>query len=252
MAARGRTAWVRLAAGGLAAALMTLANSVPASAGIFERLFGGFRHAIEAPQSLPDDVRAFADPSDDMRAAPVPRAEAAPASAYCVRVSDGFYFPVQAHAGVTVAATCRTLCPATETRLYSGSGIDHAVADDGSRYSDLPAAFLYRKTLVAGSTCNGRGPFGLARVDARSDPTLRPGDIVATAQGMVAVSAMKNRRAEFTPAGSYRGLSKGYRDKLAETKIMPPNPGAPHIAIVEFPPPGAVRRDDRRSAELAR
>jgi hypothetical protein len=245
-------ALVHLAAGGVAAALMTLASSAPASAGIFERLFGGFRHAVEAPQRLPDDARAFADPSEDVRVAPVQRAESAPASAYCVRVSDGFYFPVQAHAGVTAAETCRTLCPATETRLYSGGGIDHAVAADGSRYSELPAAFLYRKTLVAGSTCNGRGPFGLAQVDINTDPTLRPGDVVATKDGMMAVTAMKNRRAEFTPARSYRGLSKSHRDKLADLKIMPANPGAPHITAVEFPTPGAVRRDDRRSAELTR
>lgn len=252
MAARGRTVLVRLSAGGLAAAALTLAAMTPASAGIFEFLFGSMQHRAEAPARLPDNASAFADPFAGMRNAPAQPAESGPASAYCVRVRDGFYFPVQAHAGVSAAAACRTLCPASETRLYSGSGIDRAVAADGGRYTDLPAAFLYRKTLVAGSTCNGRDHFGLARVDVKTDPTLRPGDIVATKHGMVAVAAMKNRTAEFTPVNSYRGLSKSSRQALSALKIMPANPGAQQVTPVRFPAAGADRRDDRRSAELTR
>ena len=127
-----------------------------------------------------------------------------------MRTSDGFYFPVQAHAGVSAADACHAFCPASQTRLYSGGSIDHAVAADGSRYADLDTAFLYRKQLVAGSTCNGRDPFGLARVDVNTDPTLRPGDIVATKTGLVAFTGMKNKVADFTPIDSYRGLAKSY------------------------------------------
>ena len=186
-----------------------------------------------------------------MRNAPTsPRGEANPASGYCVRTSDGFFFPVQAHAGVSASDACRTFCPASQTRLYSGGSIDHAVASNGSRYTDLDTAFLYRKQLVAGSTCNGRDAFGLARVDVNSDPTLRPGDVVATKSGLVAFTGMKNKVADFTPIDSYRNLSKGARDKLSEMKIMPPNPGAPNVTPVTF---GArVRADDNRSAQLSR
>ena len=255
MAAHGKKAFQRailhVSAGVFATGLLTFASLGPASAqGIFERIFGGLRHAVEAPAGLPANIQAFADPFAGVRTAPSQRAETAPASGYCVRTSDGFYFPVQAHAGVSAAAACRTFCPASQTRLYSGSGIDHAVASDGSRYTDLDTAFLYRKQLVAGSTCNGRDPFGLARVDVNSDPTLRPGDVVATKAGLVAFTGMKNKVADFTPIDSYRNLSKGARDKLSEMKIMPPNPGAPNVTPVTL---GArTRADDNRSAQLAR
>jgi len=87
-------------------------------------------------------------------------------------------------------------------------------------------------------------------VDVNSDPTLRPGDVVATKSGLVAFTGMKNKVADFTPLDSYRNLSKGARDKLSEMKIMPPNPGAPNVTPVTF---GArVRADDNRSAQLAR
>jgi hypothetical protein len=255
MVAHGKKAFQRailhVSAGVFAAGLLTFASLGPASAqGIFERIFGGLRHAVEAPAGLPANIQAFADPFAGMRTAPSQRAEANPASGYCVRTSDGFYFPVQAHAGVSATDACRTFCPASQTRLYSGGGIDHAVASDGSRYSDLDTAFLYRKQLVAGSTCNGRDVFGLARVDVNSDPTLRPGDVVATKTGLVAFTGMKNKVADFTPVDSYRNLSKGARDKLSDIKIMPPNPGAPNVTPVTF---GArVRADDNRSAQLSR
>jgi Protein of unknown function (DUF2865) len=247
-----KKAILRMSAGVFAAGLLTFASLAPACAqGIFERIFGGLHRAVEAPVGLPAIIQAFADPFAGMRTAPSQRSESAPASGYCVRTSDGFYFPVQAHAGVSAADACRTFCPASQTRLYSGGSIDQAIAADGSRYSDLDTAFLYRKQLVTGSTCNGRDPFGLARVDVNTDPTLRPGDIVATKTGLVAFTGMKNKMADFTPVDSYRALSKSYRDKLAETKIMPPNPGAPNVTPVTLAPT-ARARDDNHSAQLSR
>jgi len=230
--------------------------AAPASAqGIFERIFSGLRHAVEAPSQQPTNIQAYVDPYTSLaRAVDTPpplRAETGPARAFCVRTSDGFYFPVQAHAGVSAADACRTFCPASQTRLYSGGSIDHAVASNGSRYTDLDTAFLYRKQLVAGSTCNGRDPFGLARVDVNSDPTLRPGDVVATQSGLVAFTGMKNKVADFTPIDSYRGVPKSTRDKLSDVRIMPPNPGAPNVTPVTLTN-SARARDDNRSAQLSR
>jgi len=168
-----------------------------------------------------------------------------------VRTSDGFHFPVQAHAGVSAAQACRALCPAGETKLYSGGTIDNAIAGDGSRYADLDTAFLYRKELVAGVTCNGRNAFGLARIDLTSDPTLRPGDIVATKDGMVAFTGMINKVADFTPLDNYRAVPKSTRDKLSDVKIMPPNPGAPNVTPVTMTST-ARPRDENRSAQLSR
>lgn len=247
MSARGRSRILSVSAGVFAAGLLSVACLTPASAqGIFERIFGSILRAAPARQ-LPPSVSAFADPFATMRENSAPRAAAGPASAYCVRTSDGFYFPVQAHAGVSAAEACHAVCPASQTRLYSGSGIDHAVTSDGGRYADLATAYLYRKELVAGSTCNGRGPFGLARVDVATDPTLRSGDIVATRTGLVAVTGMKNKVADFAPFGGDRAVAKGTREKLAGVKIMPTARGAAPVTLS-----GRVHADENRSAQLSR
>jgi len=195
----------------LAAGLLTLA--APASAqGIFERIFGGLRHALETSRAA--NIRAFADPSTDPNL--IPRAETGLSKAFCVRTCDGHYFPVQSQVGMSAADSCQRFCPAGQTRLYSGVDIDSAVARDGGRYADLASAFVYRQRLVDGCTCNGRDQFGLAPVDVNTDPTLRPGDVVATKTGLVAVTGVKNKTAQFTPIGSYRNMPKNDRDRLSQ------------------------------------
>jgi hypothetical protein len=239
----------RVSAGAFTAAALTCVSLEPASAGIFERIFGGLSRAIEAPTRLPTNLSAFADPFADMRSAPSQQAEFNPARANCVRTGDGFYFPVQSHAGVSAAEACHALCPASATRLYSGGAIDNAVASNGSRYADLDTAFLYRKELVAGVTCNGRDHFGLAHVDINTDPTLRPGDIVATKSGLVAFSGMKNKVADFAPLSADRAVPQNTREKLSAVKIMPTARGTlTPVTMSAY----ARARDDNRSAQLSR
>ena len=247
MAARGGSMILRVSGGVIAAAALTFASLMPASAGIFEHIFGGFFHAPS--RTPPSTINAYADPFGSVTRE-VPRGERGPASAYCVRISDGFYFPVQAHAGVSATEACQTFCPGSRTQLYSGGGIDNAVASNGSRYADLDTAFLYRKELVAGATCNGRDRFGLARVDVTTDPTLRPGDIVASNSGFVAVTGMKNKVAEFTPIKDDRNVPKSTRDKLAGVKVMSPAPGA--SKLVSLVGQTGSSREDNRSAQLSR
>jgi hypothetical protein len=239
----------RVSAGVLTAVAFACVSLEPASAGIFERIFGGLSRAIEAPARLPANISSFADPFTGMRSAPSHQAEYNPARGYCVRTGDGFYFPVQSHAGVGAAEACHALCPASATRLYSGGAIDSAVASDGSRYADMDTAFLYRKQLVAGVTCNGRDHFGLAHVDVNTDPTLRPGDIVATKTGLVAFGGMKNKVAEFAPISGDRAVPQNTREKLSAVKIMPTARGTfTPVAMGAY----ARVRDDNRSAQLSR
>lgn len=229
----------------------------PATAqGLFETIFGGLRRAISAP---PPPAREIADPFTSLfrsfnrppeRAIESAEAARGPATAFCVRSCDGHYFPVRAHAGMSAAQACSAFCPASETHIYSGSNIDYAVARDGSRYAALKNAYLYRKHLVSGCTCNGRSAFGLAHIDAAEDPTLRPGDVVATEKGLVAFTGAKDsndKTAAFTPVQSYPRFSQGYRDKLSAMKIMPPNAGAPQEITSSIPP-----ADARHSAQLER
>lgn len=122
-----------------------------------------------------------------------------PQVAYCVRLCDGRYFPIQRNASATPVQICQSVCPASKTKIFSGSVINHAVAPDGSRYADLKNAYVYRNQLIADCTCNGRDAFGLARLDINSDPTLRPGDMVATNDGIVAFRGRNSREAQFTP-----------------------------------------------------
>lgn len=251
---RNKRTMFRVSAGVLCLGLLTLVPLAPASAqGLFEAIFGGLRRAIQAPARLPSPINSFADPfSGPGQLIEPQRAESGPAMAYCVRTCDGHFFPVQAHAGISAAQACRAFCPASKTRIYSGGGIDRAVAPDGSRYTDLDTAFLSRQRLVTGCTCNGRDQFGLARLDVNTDPTLRPGDVVATGHGLVAFTAMKNKVAEFTPVESYRGFAKGYRDKLSEIKVTPARRSASDAKAVRLPlPAGHARADDNRSAQLA-
>jgi hypothetical protein len=215
MLIRGKTAAI---VGCLNLGLMMLV--APASAqGIFESIFGGLRHAIEGHRQ-PTNITAFADPFASRISEPQ-RADIGPSKAFCVRISDGFYFPVQSRPGLSASQSCNAFCPSSKTVLYSGSHIDSAVASDGSRYEDLDNAYLYRKRLVADSTCNGRDQFGVARLDVNNDPTLRPGDVVATKAGLMAYTGTKDKTADFTPIDNYRGLAKTSRDKLADVKIMP-------------------------------
>jgi Protein of unknown function (DUF2865) len=183
--------------------LLTLALATPASAqGIFERIFGGIRHTVEAPRA---PVDAYADPSGNFGGDNAERRADGPSRAFCVRTGDGFYFPVQSRPGLNAVQACSAFCPGSKTALYSGSAIDNAVTSDGSRYADLGNAFLYRKQLVAGITCNGRDAFGLVRIDINSDPTLRPGDMVATKSGLMAFTGTTNKVATFAPAPPPRG-----------------------------------------------
>ncbi|HWK96321.1 MAG TPA: DUF2865 domain-containing protein [Pseudolabrys sp.] len=226
MAFAGKKQAVRAVIATGALALIVLAMPEPASAGFFDRLFGSISRAIEGPAPAPngffDQLNAT---GEDSRV----RAEnTGPAKAFCVRSCDGHYFPVSSHNGLSAAEACRSFCPAAQTKLYIGSDIDYAAASDGSRYADMPNAYAYRKKIASNCSCNGRTPFGLAHIDATTDPTLRPGDIVATETGLLAYTGKGGDRtnvaANFTPVQSYNGLSKAMRDRLGETRISSPAP----------------------------
>jgi hypothetical protein len=205
----------------VAAVACTLALPVTSAsaANIFEMLFGGIRRpAPPAPPPAPlPSVRPYADPSRSIEGY---RSESGPSTAYCVRLCDGHPFPVQSVDG-SAAQACASMCPASQTKLFTGGSIDHAVSSDGKRYAALPAAFVYRKQLVSGCTCNGKSAGGLVHVDAQSDPTLRPGDIVVTNEGLVSYRGNNGRGSDF---------SRVQDRKLANTPIRPRSVSAAALA----------------------
>jgi hypothetical protein len=187
---------------GRAAALAFAASmsfAAPAQAEDFlSALFGAFG----ARSSVPPQIR-MPYPGDDTPRydAPRPRANYGGGSAYCVRSCDGRYFPAQGSDNESRVQSCKSFCPAAETTLVYGSDIDEATTASGKSYSDLPNAFRYRNEFVAGCTCNGKDPAGLAPVKVEDDPTLRKGDIVAGADGLV----VANRS-----AGDRRGVAVNF------------------------------------------
>jgi len=92
----------------------------------------------------------------------------------------------------------------------------------GARYADLNTAFLYRKHLVANCSCNGKDPFGLATFDVKTDPTLRPGDIVSTKEGLMTYSGRGGQSA-FTPVAPST-LGPQLNSVLSRQKPASPQP----------------------------
>ena len=184
--------------------------SVPAAAqeiDFFSALFGGAtggRHA--QPQA---QIRMpFAGEGDSMETsrpeAPRPRMAYGGGQAWCVRTCDGRYFPITGAGEQGRATACDSFCPASETRVVYGTSIDTASTDSGKSYSELPNAFRYRNEIVAGCTCNGRDQTGLAPVKIEEDQTLRKGDIVAGANGLVVANISAGRRTalNFSPVSA--------------------------------------------------
>jgi hypothetical protein len=123
------------------------------------------------------------------------------AVAFCVRLCDGRYFPIERHSGLNPAQACSSFCPASQTRIYNGDSMDSAVTSAGKTYRDLDTAFVYREKIVPGCTCNGRDAFGLVNTPIEDDNTLHAGDIVATNAGLMAYNGGGGGRqqANFTP-----------------------------------------------------
>ncbi len=233
----------RIVGGALLAVIATIGfifSASPASAqNFFEALFGNRRWS-------PPGGNAYADPNQQGNPFGQRQEPRESGVAFCVRTCDGRFYPIQRHAGMTAAQACSSFCPASQTKIYSGSTIDRAVGSDGKRYSELPAAFTYREKIVPGCTCNGKDAFGLVTPSVNNDPTLRTGDIVATNSGMMAYNNISNNNngnsssssrrqvAEFTPIESAPGISNEVRQRLSETKIVPSEGGpAPIIKMVQ-------------------
>ena len=171
--------------------------------------------------------------------------------AFCVRLCDGRYFPIQRHSGASSAQTCSAFCPASATNIYTGNGIAHAVAPDGKRYSELATAFAYREKIIPGCTCNGRDAFGLVNTGVADDPTLRPGDIIATNAGLMAYNGGTNG-STFTPISTYTGLSADLRRQLTETKIEPAAEGPAPMSPLQQAEAAPARSTKNKRAQADR
>ena len=115
----------------------------------------------------------------------------------CVRTCDGFYFPISFETTPDHfredEQSCQRMCPAAEVQLYTyhnpGEEMTQAVSLNGRLYTELPAAFQYRKALSPACSCRrpGESWADALRVNG-GDSTLAPGDVVVTDQNANRIS----------------------------------------------------------------
>lgn len=118
---------------------------------------GGMAPKINLSQPQPDRSQ----PRQEPRGHSVPREGAGSFTTVCVRLCDGFYFPVSHRASSGRfqhdAELCRTRCGQSEARLFyypsAGGSMNQAVDLNGRAYTRLKTAFLHRKQLVSGCGC---------------------------------------------------------------------------------------------------
>jgi Protein of unknown function (DUF2865) len=196
--------------------VLSLAASSPLSTAqaqdFFSQLFGGLGGRPHAPPP----IVPFGNDDAATNVAPRARTSGGGGQAWCVRTCDGRYFPILGPDSQSRTASCNGFCPASETKLVYGGAIDNAVTETGKPYSELPNAFRYRKEIVAGCSCNGKDQVGLAPINIENDPTLRKGDIVAGANGLVVAGRDKHASMNFSPASE--GVQARYRSPVVASE----------------------------------
>lgn len=140
----------------------------PRPRGFLDRLFG---NNDESPDIAPNDMP-----------------EGTGFRTVCVRMCDGYFFPisfatVQSRFGED-EALCKRQCPGAEVALYTygnpGQDIEQAVSLSGEFYSSLPNAFKYRTEFNPGCTCRGADQNWADALG--QDQTIQRGDIIVTEQ----------------------------------------------------------------------
>ena len=196
---------------------VALAPEMSSAEGLLDFFFGG-------SQKQQHETSFFANIFNNNLQPPPPRPVVASSGpGFCVRSCDGKYFPLMRGAA-SPTQMCQAFCPASPTEVFFGSSIDSAYAASGERYADSENAFAYRKALRADCTCNGHNPAGLAPVDLALDGSLRPGDVLATHDGLVAYSGIRagnDQTPGFTPVASFPGLTPQVRARLNDMKVAP-------------------------------
>lgn len=143
------------------------------SKSLLEKLFGGWQE------------------ESDINAAPLDVPNVPTSSTFrtlCVRTCDGYYFPISYATVPSRFAeddrTCKRLCPAAETALYThrnpGEEIEQAVSISGQPYTALPTAFKYRQEFNPNCSCRSAGQSWADALGVGKDQTVQQGDIIVT------------------------------------------------------------------------
>jgi hypothetical protein len=199
-----------------ASALLALAALCAPSAGRAEGLLDFLFGPDPAPQAPP------AAPSAPARRAKAQKATgslrfAKPreggeswSGGFCVRTCDGYYFPLIKMSRATRQQSCDFACPSAPMEIYDGSTIEQARNSRGQRYSALPVAFAFRERATQKCMCNDpETSQGYFEKLARTDPTLKSGDIVVEDTGAFVYSGTS-----LVPLSNASFMSSQARDRL--------------------------------------
>ncbi|MBV8568098.1 MAG: DUF2865 domain-containing protein [Methylobacteriaceae bacterium] len=159
--------------------------------------------------------------------------------AVCVRLCDGYFFPVgdvRDQASLQAQeAMCSGLCPDAPTRLYTvppgADGIEGAVSRDGHPYSALPVALRYTHAVDDACTCRRNNQQQALLVSLMKDFTLRRGDAVMTRSGLLVFNGAGRwpyLRSDFATLAEARNrIENAAALSTVESTLAPPRDNGP-------------------------
>jgi hypothetical protein len=177
--------------------------------------------------------------------------------AVCVRLCDGYFFPLPSAAAGADAqtASCNSLCPDAPTDVYYRSGSDNigdSVNAAGRLYSALPVALRYRSSADSTCSCH-RSAVAYAPLD---DATLRQGDLIMTPAGFVmfrGAEGAKHHSRDFTALAktSVPAAMRGDLTAMERVSMASDHPTLRHWLASQATPAFAARKPERRIERVA-
>ncbi len=259
---RNRTPIDRLYRLGVAVGVIAMLGATPAGAqGFLESLFGVFAPKPKPQAMPPARERSGSAGQGEVRANPFDTGRGQSFSGgsgryktMCVRLCDGFYFPISNAARrqefYRDAEQCQSQCQ-SETRLFymskTAGSIESARDQSGLYYKELTNAFLYREKLDKSCTCR---PTPWSEAERRRHERyamieageLKPGDAVAEGEAGAAANdgggavdvgeapqpALAVRQREF---GQGSGAPEWQQARPVNVRARPEKPPAPPPAF---------------------
>ncbi|MVA97621.1 DUF2865 domain-containing protein [Nitratireductor sp. CAU 1489] len=221
---------------------------------LFEQLFGGPVDADKdksrrrSPLDDDDRVRAVINRDGPIQIAPGVTGRF---RTLCVRTCDGYYFPVSFSTPASALdrdeAACKAMCPGTEVALYlhrvPDQETDQMVSLAGAPYTELPAAFLYRRPdyeRPASCGCNPARGFSVIAGEAEKPDKDAP----AAAEPVLPVPLSRP-----DPAADPETLANqagGLDEDMIKSLLTPAEPAPEPAGSL----PGDVQDDDDRKVRV--
>lgn len=139
----------------------------------------------------------------------------------CVRTCDGYFFPMSNAATLgdfeRDQKNCESSCPGTEMQVFYSRGLDEDSANmtsarTGHPYSELPSAYLYKRTDVSVPQCGCHAATGdFSIVGGGSAPGRLQGGASAVSSSIVSFPA---------PAASKKAAAEENADTAGEAPVV--------------------------------